>query len=129
VPVRSELIFRGDFREQGGYDGMNALMAAAKPPTAVFVANNLMTLGALRALHETGRDVPGDVALIGFDDMPWATSLNPPLTAVAQPEGEIGRSAAELLLGRIADPDQPVRHVVLEPTLVVRASCGPRAAR
>ncbi|MCA1587070.1 MAG: LacI family transcriptional regulator [Acidobacteria bacterium] len=129
MAVRAERIFRGDFREQGGYDGMNALMAAAKPPTAVFVANNLMTLGALRALHEAGCEIPGDVALVGFDDMPWATSLNPPLTAVAQPEAEIGRSAAELLLGRIADPDRPVRHVVLEATLVVRASCGAPLAR
>lgn len=125
VPVRSELIIRGDFREQGGYDGMNVLLAAAQAPTAVFAANNLMTLGALRALHESGRDIPEDVALIGFDDMPWATSLNPPLTAVAQPDTEIGRTAAELLLGRIADPSRPVRHVVLEASLVVRASCGP----
>jgi DNA-binding LacI/PurR family transcriptional regulator len=60
--------------------------------------------------------------------MPWATSLNPPLTAVAQPDLEIGRSAAELLLARIADPQRAVRHVVLDSTLIVRASCGAPAA-
>jgi LacI family transcriptional regulator len=126
VAVKPDLIYRGDFRESGGYDGMRALLAVAYPPTAVFAANNLMTMGALRALHEKGRQIPGDVALVGFDDIPWATSLNPPLTTVAQPEAEIGRTAAELLLARIHDPDRPVRHVVLEPTLVVRASCGRR---
>jgi DNA-binding LacI/PurR family transcriptional regulator len=98
-------------------------------PTAVFVANNMMTLGALRALHEMQVRIPGDVALVSFDDMPWATSLNPPLTAVAQPDLEIGRSAAELLVARIADPQRAVRHIVLDSTLIVRASCGTPASR
>jgi DNA-binding LacI/PurR family transcriptional regulator len=122
--VRPEWMQYGDFREQGGYDSMRALLALPHPPTAVFVANNLMTLGALRALHEAGKRIPDDVALVGFDDMPWATSLNPPLTAVAQPAHELGATAAELLLARIADPQRPVRHVVLDTELVVRASCG-----
>jgi DNA-binding LacI/PurR family transcriptional regulator len=122
--MRPDLTRYGDFREQGGYDSMRALLALPLPPTAVFVANNLMTLGALRALHEAGKRIPSDVALVGFDDMPWATSLNPPLTAVAQPAHELGATAAELLLARIADPQRPVRHVVLETDLVVRASCG-----
>ncbi len=121
---RPELVVRGDFREEGGYDGMRALMALPRRPTAVFVANNLMTLGAYRALHEAGIRIPGDVALVGFDDIPWATSLNPPLTAVSQPAQEIGATAADLLLNRIAQPARAVRHVILETTLVVRASCG-----
>jgi LacI family transcriptional regulator len=124
LPVRSDLIYHGDFREGGGYDGIKLLIALARRPTAVFVANNLMTLGALRALHEVGLRIPDDVALVGFDDMPWATSLNPPLTAVSQPAQEIGSSAAELLLDRIARPDRAVRHLILKTTLVVRASCG-----
>jgi DNA-binding LacI/PurR family transcriptional regulator len=68
--------------------------------------------------------IPTDLALVCFDDMPWAASLNPPLTAVAQPAYEIGGTAARLLLHRIADPDRPVRHVVLETRLIIRASCG-----
>ena len=103
---------------------MTALLALPRRPTAVFVANNLMTLGAFRALHEAGIRIPEELALVGFDDMPWATSLNPPLTAVSQPSQEIGSSAADLLLDRIARPDRPIRHVILETTLVVRASCG-----
>jgi LacI family transcriptional regulator len=124
ITMRAELTQYGDFREQGGYDSMRALLALPEPPTAVFVANNLMTLGALRALHEAGRGIPHDVALIGFDDMPWAASLNPPLTAVVQPAHDLGATAAELLLARIADPQRSVRHVVLETELVIRASCG-----
>lgn len=124
VPPRTELVCRGDFREGGGYDGMRALMALPRRPTAVFVANNLMTLGAFRALHEAGIRIPEEVAIVGFDDMPWATSLNPPLTAVSQPSQEIGSAAAELLLDRIARPDRATRHLILETTLVVRASCG-----
>lgn len=124
LPLRSELVYRGDFREGGGYDGMKALIALPRRPTAVFVANNLMTLGALRALHEAGIRIPHEVALVGFDDMPWATSLNPPLTAVSQPSQEIGSSAADLLLDRIAQPDRAVRHLILATKLVVRASCG-----
>jgi DNA-binding LacI/PurR family transcriptional regulator len=124
LPLRPELVHRGDFREGGGYEGMKALMTLPRRPTAVFVANNLMTLGAFRALHETGIRIPEQVALVGFDDMPWATSLNPPLTAVRQPAQEIGSSAAELLLDRIARPDRAIRHLILDTTLVVRASCG-----
>lgn len=124
VPVRQDLVYRGDFREGGGYDGMKTLLALPRRPTAVFVANNLMTLGALRALHEAGVRIPDDMALVGFDDMPWATSLNPPLTAIRQPSEEIGSTAAELLLDRIARPERAVRHVILQTELVVRTSCG-----
>jgi DNA-binding LacI/PurR family transcriptional regulator len=123
-PIRPELVYYGDFREGGGYDGMKALIALPRRPTAVFVANNLMTLGAFRALHEAGIRIPEEVAVVGFDDMPWATSLNPPLTVVTQPSQEIGSSAADLLLDRIARPDRAVRHMILETKLVVRASCG-----
>jgi DNA-binding LacI/PurR family transcriptional regulator len=129
VKPQPELIYRGDFSDPAGYAGMRELMQVRPRPTAVFVANNMMTLGALRALHEMQVRIPGDVALVSFDDMPWATSLNPPLTAVAQPDLEIGRSAAELLVARIADPQRAVRHIVLDSTLIVRASCGTPAGR
>jgi DNA-binding LacI/PurR family transcriptional regulator len=129
IPVRPELVRQGDFREEGGYEGMKALLGIAAPPSAVFVANNLMALGALRAIHECGRRIPLDVAVVSFDDMPWATSLNPPLSAVAQPAREIGETAGELLLARIARPDRPIRHVVLETRLMVRASSARPAHR
>lgn len=124
IEVLRELIKRGNFRQTGGHESMCELLSLAEPPTAVFVSNNLMTLGALQAVHERGLSIPSDVGLVSFDDMPWAISLQPPLTAVAQPTYELGASAAELLLARMREPNRPVRRVVLQTKLIVRASCG-----
>jgi DNA-binding LacI/PurR family transcriptional regulator len=124
IPIEPELIRISDFRQAGGFESMRALLAMGDRPTAVMSGNNMMTLGALEAIHSGGVRVPDEIALVGFDDMPWATSLKPSLTAVAQPTFEIGRTAAQLLLDRLQDPELPVRHIVLETTLHVRASCG-----
>jgi LacI family transcriptional regulator len=122
-----ELIKYGDFRQTGGYRAMGELLAIPEPPTAVFIANNLMTLGALQAIHERGLSIPDDIGIISFDDMSWATSLQPPLTAVAQPTYELGATAAELLLARMREPERPVRRVVLNTELMIRASCGKKS--
>lgn len=114
----------GNYREQSGYELANELLSAPSPPTALFVANNLMTLGALNAIHERGHAIPDEIAVIGFDDLPWAISLNPPLTTVAQPTSEIGTRAAELLLDRMKDRLRAVRTIELPTRLMIRASCG-----
>ena len=93
-------------------------------PTAIFCANNLLSLGALRALRAAGLRVPDDVALAGFDDEQFYDLLDPPLTGVAQPIDRIARTAAELLYERIADPARPTRAVVLPAQLRLRTSCG-----
>lgn len=122
-PLSSRVV-HSDFRQAGGYAAMNRLLHLPVPPRAVLVANNLMTLGALQAIHEAGRSIPQDVALVCFDDMPWATSLRPPLTAVAQPAAELGRAAAQLLLERLGTPAQPPRRIILPTRLIIRESCG-----
>ena len=122
--VPEELIRFGDFRQSGGYHAMQTLLADPEPPSAVFAGSNLMTLGALQAIHERNLDVPSDIAVVGFDEMAWATSLRPPLTTVAQPATEVGRAAVRLLLDRLRDPRLPRRQVVLETRLMVRSSCG-----
>lgn len=124
LPVDPELVCFGDYQMESGYTLIHKLLAQPKPPTALFVANNLMTIGALNAIHEAGCSIPDDIAVIGFDDLPWAISLNPPLTTVAQPALEIGVHAAELLLNRITNPDRSARTVTLGTQLIVRASCG-----
>jgi DNA-binding LacI/PurR family transcriptional regulator len=124
LPRSPRLVRYGDFRETGGYSGMKSLLEEAEPPSAVLVANNLMVLGALRAIYERGLRIPDDVAVVGFDEMPWAMSLQPPLTTVAQPTYELGATAARMLLARLREPNRPMRHVMLETQLVVRASCG-----
>jgi LacI family transcriptional regulator len=119
-----DLIQFSDFRQSGGYKSMQTLLDQQEPPSAVLVSNNLMTLGALQAIHERNLSIPDQIAIVGFDDMPWATSLQPPLTAVAQPTYELGIAAAQLLLDRLREPERPFRHVVLETQLMVRASSG-----
>jgi DNA-binding LacI/PurR family transcriptional regulator len=128
VAVRESFIIHSDFRQVGGYAAMARFLDLAKPPRAVVVANNLMTLGALQAIHERGIRIPDELAVVCFDDMPWAASLRPPLTAVAQSAEELGRTAAQLLLERLKDPKRLVRQVVLPTRLMVRASCGARTA-
>jgi LacI family transcriptional regulator len=122
LPAGAALVKRADFKEPGGYQATQALLAGSPGdrPDGLFVANNLMTLGALHAVHEAGLRVPEDVAIVGFDDAPWTPFTSPALTVVAQPTYEIGLRAAELLA--TAGDSEGSRHVVLEPTLVVRRS-------
>jgi DNA-binding LacI/PurR family transcriptional regulator len=122
------LVRRGDSRHASGRDLAAELLRLAAPPTALLAGNNLMTLGALEAIHRLGLRVPEDVAVVGYDDMPWALALDPPLTAIRQPGYELGRRAMEVLLGRIRAPERSVSLVMLEPELVVRRSCGAGAA-
>ena len=122
------LIKSTDYKLAGGYEATCQLLELEQPPTAMFAANNLTTLGALNCIHERGLRIPEDVAIGGFDDMPWATSLNPPLTAVAQPTYELGRTAADLLLRRIRDKGHNVVEVKLATRLVIRKSSGMKGA-
>jgi LacI family transcriptional regulator len=119
-PYARSLVRRADFREDGGYKATRALLELVNPPDALFIANNLMTLGALHAIQDLGVRVPHDLGLVGFDDSPAADLTRPRLTVVAQPTYEIGRVAGELLLAAAAD--RAPEHVVLAPSLIVRES-------
>jgi LacI family transcriptional regulator len=114
------LVRHADFRHEGGYRAALDLLRSRRRPDALFVTNNLMTLGALQAIADVGLHVPDDVAIVGFDDAPWATLTTPPLTVVSQPTLEIGREAGRLLA--TAGDDMATRHIVLSPTLIVRQS-------
>jgi len=114
---------RGNNRQDGGYLAMKKLLALGVPPTAVLIANNLMTLGGLKAIHELGIKIPQQISLIGFDDMDWAPSLQPPLSVIAQPAYQMGEKAATLLLSRINAPGRPAKCIQLKTELILRASC------
>jgi LacI family transcriptional regulator, galactose operon repressor len=124
IKVEANLTRLGDYKMESGYQLATELISSRRPPTALFVANNEMTIGALNAIHDARRRMPDDIAIVGFDDFDWAVSLNPPLTTVAQSTFDIGVQAASLLLSRIGNPGRPGRTVVLETSLIVRASCG-----
>jgi DNA-binding LacI/PurR family transcriptional regulator len=114
---------RGNNRQDGGYQAMKELLSNNPPPTAVLIANNMMTLGGLKAIHESGVKIPEQISLIGFDDMDWAESLQPPLSVVAQPAYEMGEKAAAVLLERIREPEKPARQILLNTELIIRTSC------
>lgn len=115
------LVAEGDFTEAGGGAGMAALLERAPDLDAVFVASDPMAVGALRVLRASGRSVPGDVAVVGFDDAPVAATCDPPLTTVAQPLGEMTSLMTELLLQQV-EGDEEVRVRVCPTRLVVRES-------
>ncbi len=124
LPHDLSLVKEGDFKAESGYRLTRELLTSTPPPDALFVSNNMMTLGALRALREMAVRVPQQIALVGFDDMPWSGDLYSPLTAVSQPTYELGTEAVNLLLRRLANPASPFRTVMLQPRLIVRESCG-----
>jgi LacI family transcriptional regulator len=121
--VDPSLVVESDFTEQGAYEATSRLLAS--DPDAIFAFSDRMALGVLRALEEAGRSVPGDVAVVGFDDLPPARASRPPLTTVSQQVESAGVAAVELLLERIADPHAPVRRIMLPTALVVRGSTVP----
>lgn len=122
LPVVDGFLRHGNNRQDGGYQEMKALLALPQPPSAVLIANNLMTLGGLKAIHEIGIKIPDQLSLIGFDDMDWATSLQPPLSVVAQPAFEMGVQAAQALLERIAEPGISPKNIQLQTKLIFRES-------
>jgi DNA-binding LacI/PurR family transcriptional regulator len=109
---------------QSGVDLAAELLDLPHRPTAIFTANNLLTLGSLETIHKRGLKIPEDIAIVGFDDMYWAPSLNPPLTAVRQHGFEIGKRAMELLYQRIKDPLRLPVNLIIQTDLMVRRSCG-----
>lgn len=121
-PREEALIAHGDFTENGGHSAMVRLLERRPGLDAVFCASDVMASGARMALREAGRSVPGDVALVGFDDSAVARHMDPPLTTVRQPIEEMGRAMARVLLRQIEErtADQP--PVILPTELVRRGS-------
>lgn len=124
-------VIDGDFTEESGYRAGRALAASDTPPQAVFAANDTMAIGCLFALTEAGVRVPHDIALAGFDDIPLARFVSPPLTTVRVDIAAMGRRALESLVVSIADPNAAGRSSIetVPVELVVRASCGAESQR
>jgi LacI family transcriptional regulator len=128
LPLEQGLIRYADFREEGGHRAMAALLEQSPPPDAVFVGNNLMTIGAVQCLVERAVRMPAEMGVVAFDDIPWAHLVRPSLTTVVQPTYELGRAAAQLLAERLADPARPPSTVTLHTELMVRESSARTAA-
>jgi len=119
----------GDFTEAAGYSAVVELLELADRPTAIFAANDSMAIGALSALRESGVDVPGDMAVAGFDDIPLARYMDPPLSSVHVPICELGARAVELLLHGITHKnDHQRRRERVSTELVIRRSTSAEPA-
>jgi LacI family transcriptional regulator len=127
----SRLVATGHFTEDGGYEATRSLLESDVQLTAVFAANDLSAIGVINALTESGRKVPEDVSVIGFDDLRLSAYTSPPLTTIRQPAVEIARRATEILIGLINGRRVRRLHYLLEPSLVVRGSTAapPRSRR
>ena len=122
--LNPEWITVGHFCAEGGYWGMKKLLAISPPLDSVFAASDMMAIGAIRAIREQGLRIPQDIAVVGFDDVPLAAQVDPPLTTVRQPIAEMGKIACRLLVQLINGEEVQQRKVMLQPQLVVRQSCG-----
>jgi LacI family transcriptional regulator len=120
-----QLVFPGDFLQPSGFIAGRALLSLPQPPTAVFSSNDVMAFGIMEAARDRGLSIPGDLSIIGFDDIAQASLVYPQLTTIRQPLEEMGRVATRMLLELIADPQADVRSVTLPTSLVVRGSCLP----
>ena len=120
----------GDFTEDAGYAAGESIAKMSPRPTAIFAANDAMAIGALRAMREARVRVPQEIVLAGFDDIPIARYLTPPLTTVRVEIAELGRRAVDQLISSLQkDAGGSARHDVVPATLVVRESCGTALAR
>jgi len=133
LPLPDDFLKCGDFCSQSGYQNGLELLRRAKPPTAIFCCNMMMTLGLMRALHELHLPCPERVSVVGFDDFEWLASLRPQLTTVAQPTYEMGQRATEMLVRTMqqkqGEPDERKPQVVMLPNqLRIRESTAPPAS-
>ncbi|QRN84027.1 LacI family DNA-binding transcriptional regulator [Chloroflexota bacterium] len=121
LSVDSELVIEGDFSEVSGYEG--GLELIKHHPDAIFVSNDTMALGTLRAMREMKINVPDDIAIVGFDDIPNAISSPIPLTTVRQPSQKMGRAAVNALLDLINNKSNH-QNKIFSTELIIRESCG-----
>lgn len=122
LPYEENLVIRGDYHPQSGFEITHSILNMDPRPTAIFALNDLMALGALRAAAEADCSVPRELAIVGYDDLELARFTSPPLTTIAQPKKEIGAQAVNLLVDRISRKSLPPSRLVLPPELIVRRS-------
>jgi LacI family fructose operon transcriptional repressor len=129
LTLRAEYVKYVPPRIETGYAAALKMLDLAQPPDALFTVNSLLAAGALQAIRERNLIIPDEIGLVTFDETTWAELVQPAITLIVQPTYEMGRSAAELLLQRIANPARPTRQVILKGQLLIRGSSTPRLQR
>ncbi|MCB0166201.1 MAG: LacI family DNA-binding transcriptional regulator [Anaerolineae bacterium] len=126
IPCDPTLVIESKAGQAAGYTSMRQLLALPNPPTAVFAHNDMLAMGAIRAIHDAGLTVPGDISIVGYDDTSNAAYLNPRLTTVKSPVAEMGHRAGQIIM-KLAQKqrDLPAQTIMLPVELIVRASTAP----
>jgi DNA-binding LacI/PurR family transcriptional regulator len=119
-----ELVYEGDYSYESGAKGAMQLFELSEPPTAIMCGNDTMAIGAIKAIRESGLQIPQDVSVIGFDDIAVASEIHPPLTTVAAPVKEIAVNSVRMLTSMIERRPLKEKHLALSTNLVVRQSCS-----
>lgn len=127
LPVDADLVVRTGFTQQDGFAAASALLGHAERPTAIFASNDLQALGVYQAARAAGVRIPDQLSVVGFDDLPIAALLDPPLTTVRQPLNEMAAAATELALALANGRDAPRAGLELATRLTVRESTAPPA--
>lgn len=129
IVIKEEFIRYGYYDPESGYEAMQSLLQVRPLLTAVFGMNDLMALGAMRAIHEAGLKIPEDIAVVGYDDMRFAPFTHPTLTTIQSPEVEQGQAAGAMLIKLIEGEHLPKQQISLQPKLIIRNSCGSHLKR
>lgn len=126
IPIDKNLIVKSGFHEKGGYEAMDKLLKVhkTKPPRAIFAVNDPAAFGAMEAIYRRGFSIPGDIAIVGFSDEIRSSLMKSPLTTVHQPAYDLGKKAAQKLIRKIENEDEPVENIQVLTSLKIRASCG-----
>lgn len=122
IPYDGALICEGNYTPDSGFNAMQTLLQNPDRPTAIFVASDVVTLGAMQAIKQAGLKIPHDIAVVGFDDIPLANFFDPPLTTIHLPAYDLGRAAGELLIHLIQNETPEQKEILLGSELVVRNS-------
>lgn len=123
LPTDPAFVVEGDFTQSAGYQKAKELLCLPDRPSAIFASNDVMAFGVMEAARERGLRIPEDLSIVGFDDIPQASSLHPALTTVHQPLEAMGRVATQMLFEYLADPSRAEERIELPTQLVIRNSC------
>jgi len=124
IDFNEELVGIGNFTPQSGFKAMQMLLSLKKIPTAVFVASDVVAFGAMDAIRKKDMQIPGDIAVAGFDNISISEYMEPPLTTINLPGFDIGFNATNLLINIIEKVDMSPRKIILKTNMIIRKSCG-----
>lgn len=122
IPFDKNLVKAGIPKHDLGFRYTKELFNSSDPPTALFTGNNLLAVGAIKAINELNLNIPKDVSFVSFDNQEWSSLIYPGITVISQPTYELGRSAIELIMKRIDEPSRSPELILIEPEIIIRKS-------